>query len=74
MTKYGDEHPDNLYYSPEEKRVITGSEQKTAKALGEIKDDEVTRRDHFGQHIIMESATSNNPLEKEQEFIFIFKR
>jgi RHS repeat-associated protein len=30
----------------EEERVITGSEQETAKALGEIKDGEVTREEH----------------------------
>jgi hypothetical protein len=31
------------------KRVITGSEQTTAKKLGEIKTGEVTRKDHGGR-------------------------
>jgi D-lyxose ketol-isomerase len=42
-TRTGDAY-DNL----EEKRVITGSEQTTAKKLGEIKVEEVTRKDHRG--------------------------
>jgi hypothetical protein len=37
------------YKNKEEKRVITGSEQETAKKLGEIKEGEVTRKDHGGQ-------------------------
>jgi hypothetical protein len=36
------------YKTKEEERVITGSEQTTAKALGEIKEGEVTRKDHGG--------------------------
>ncbi|MBT0813143.1 RHS repeat-associated core domain-containing protein [Litoribacter ruber] len=39
------------YKNLEEKRVITGSEQKTAKKLGEIKEGEVTRKDHEGSPI-----------------------
>ncbi len=74
IKEYDKNHPDNLYYSPEEKRVITGSEQKTARALGEIKDDEVTRTDHSGYHIRMESTTSNTPVEKEQEVIIYPQR
>ncbi|NLF44343.1 MAG: hypothetical protein GX587_16750 [Bacteroidales bacterium] len=38
--------PDSQYGNKEEKRVIEGSEQKTAKKLGEIKEGEVTRKDH----------------------------
>ena len=41
------EDPD--YRNKEEKRVITGSEQVTAKKHGEIKEGEVTRRDHGGK-------------------------
>jgi len=37
---------DKDYDNKEEKRVIEGSEQKTAKKHGEISDDEVTRKDH----------------------------
>ena len=66
---YNDSHPDNLYNSPEEKRVITGSEQKTAKALGEIRDNEVTRIEHGGKHVQMKSTISNKPIKQEPEVI-----
>ncbi len=36
------------YKNAEEKRVITGSEQETAKKLGEVEEGQVTRKDHFG--------------------------
>lgn len=39
---------DAQYGTKEERRVITGSEQTTAKKLGEIKEGEVTRKDHGG--------------------------
>ena len=39
---------DENYSNKEEKRVITGSEQETAKKLGEIDKTEVTRIDHLG--------------------------
>ncbi|KDN55708.1 RHS repeat-associated core domain-containing protein [Flavobacterium seoulense] len=39
---------DKDYDNLEEKRVIEGTEQLTAKALGEIQDGEVTRMDHGG--------------------------
>jgi RHS repeat-associated protein len=41
--------PDAQYDNVEEKRVITGSEQKTALALGEIKPGQVSRTDHGGK-------------------------
>ena len=37
---------DNGYGTIEERRVISGMEQKVAKALGEINEGEVTRRSH----------------------------
>ena len=40
--------PDPNYGNLEEKRVITGSEQSTAKKLGEIMEGEITRKDHGG--------------------------
>ena len=40
--------PDSQYGNKEEKRVIEGTEQETAKKLGEIKKGEVTRTDHGG--------------------------
>lgn len=57
--------PDAQYGNKEEKRVIEGSEQDTAKKLGEIKDGEVTRTDHNGQAIITKGPTSTeekNPI------------
>jgi len=40
--------PDPNYGNKEEARAITGAEQRTASALSEINDGEVTRTDHFG--------------------------
>ncbi len=47
------------YDNKEEKRVITGSEQKTSRANGEIGDNEVTRKNHKGTHVITSGSTSN---------------
>lgn len=49
------------YKNKEEKRVIENSEQETAKKLGEIKENETTRLDHYAIPIITESPTSNKP-------------
>lgn len=46
------------YSDKEEMRVITGSEQKTALALGEISAGEVTRTDHIGIPYITKSPTT----------------
>ncbi len=46
------------YGNKEEERVITGSEQQTAKNLGEIKESEVTRTDHGGTLYQTNSPTS----------------
>lgn len=46
------------YGNKEEKRVIEGSEQKTARLLGEIGFDEITRTDHFGTMFPMKNSTS----------------
>ena len=46
------------YDDKEEMRVITGSEQKTALALGEISAGEVTRTDHIGIPYITKSPTT----------------
>lgn len=43
----------------EEKRVITGSEQKTALANGEIKRGQVTRTNHKGYTVFTIGPTSN---------------
>lgn len=50
--------PDTQYGDKEEKRVIEGSEQDTAKKLGEIKEGEVTRKDHGGTLYETTSPTS----------------
>lgn len=52
--------PDPQYQNAEEKRVITGSEQRTALALGEIQPGQVTRTDHgFGTMLLTLDPTSN---------------
>ena len=56
---------DDNYGNMEEKRVITGSEQKTAQRLGEITDKEVTRKDHGGMIYTTTNSTTTewkNPL------------
>jgi RHS repeat-associated protein len=61
---------DNQYDSKEERRVITGSEQKTARANGEIKQGQVTRKNHGGKYVVTTSVTStkvNNQKTKEYE-------
>ena len=50
------------YDTDEEKRVITGSEQETAKKLEEIKDGEVTREDHKGTLYETISPTSTQSI------------
>ncbi len=46
------------YGNLEEKRVVTGSEQETARKHGEIKEGEVTRRNHEGTKYETISPTS----------------
>ncbi len=43
--------------------MITGSEQETAKKMGEIKDGEVTRTDHGGTLYQTDSPTSTEPID-----------
>jgi RHS repeat-associated protein len=50
---------DTDYDTRNEKWVITRSEQKTAKALGEIKEGQITRKNHKGKLIETEGPTSN---------------
>ena len=47
------------YENDEEKRVITGSEQKTAFANGEIKNGQVTRKNHNGTSVLTIGPISN---------------
>ena len=56
---------DDSYGNKEERRVITGSEQKTARALGEISKLDITRTDHAGTLYETTGATSTewkNPI------------
>lgn len=50
---------DSQYENAEERRVITGSEQKTAFANGEIRKRQVTRQNHDGHTVYTYGATSN---------------
>ena len=49
---------DSQYKNAEEKRVITGSEQETARKHGEINENEVTRTDHKGTMYPTKNTTS----------------
>jgi hypothetical protein len=51
--------PDAQYSSMEERRVITGSEQKTARANNQIQEGQVTRLSHSGHAVITKGVTSN---------------
>ena len=55
------------YDNKEEQRVIEGSEQETAKALGEIKEGEVTRKDHGG--ILVETVSPTSTTQKNEIII-----
>lgn len=50
---------DSQYQTKEERRVITGSEQKTSRANGETRSGQVTRRNHNGKTVITKGVTSN---------------
>ena len=59
----------NPYQNPEEERVITGPEQKTAHANGEVPYFMPTRKNHYGLPIITNSPTSNKPnVTKTKEY------
>lgn len=61
---------DAKYDTKEEKRVIQGSEQTTAKKHGDIKPGEVTRKDHGGSARYAPDPTSNkNTKEKPKEIV-----
>ena len=47
----------------DEERVITGIEQRTALKLGEIDQGQVTRSNHKGKSVHVESPTSNKKIE-----------
>ena len=47
-----------------DEKIITGSEQKTAKALKEIKRNQVTRTNHKGTPVTTKGPTSNKEVKK----------
>ena len=49
------------YLNMEEYRVITGSEQRTAEALGEASDGKKTRTNHFGTFVTVSDPDLNFP-------------
>lgn len=51
------------YVKEDEERVITGIEQRTALKLGEIDQGQVTRSNHKGKLVYVESPTSNKKIE-----------
>lgn len=57
------------YGNLEEKRVVSGSEQRTAKALGEINEEEVTRTDHYGTFFSTYNPTSTEVGSPDFEII-----
>ena len=60
---------DSQYQTKEERRVITGSEQKTSRANGETRSGQVTRRNHNGKTVITKGVTSNViDRQKTQEY------
>lgn len=59
--------PDSNYGNKEEERVIEGSEQETAKKLGEIKEGEVTRKDHGGT--LYETTSPTSTKEKNEVIV-----
>jgi hypothetical protein len=60
---------DKHYGTKEESRVVTGSEQKTAKANKEIKDGQVTRTNHNGKSVVTKGVTSTE-VDKNKTQIF----
>lgn len=55
--------PDKEYDNKEEKRVITGSEQSTAKSHGDIGNGDVTRKDHgMKGYLPVSDPTSNGTI------------
>jgi hypothetical protein len=60
---------DKQYERKEERRVITGREQKTARALGEIKAGQVTRTNHSkANHVRVSDPTSTQSVVEQKIF------
>lgn len=63
--------PDKQYGNKEEKRVIQGSEQSTAKKLGLTNKKETTRKNHDGSLIKTAGVNTTKPVAKEIEEVII---
>lgn len=63
---------DKDYGNKEERRVIMGSEQKTARANNEIKNGTITRKNHKGESVVTEGPTSNK-INKQKTYEFYVK-
>ncbi|MCS3201772.1 RHS repeat domain-containing protein [Candidatus Bacteroides intestinigallinarum] len=60
---------DSQYDSKEERRVITGPEQRTARANGETRPGQMTRRNHKGRTVVTKGVTSNViDIQKTKEY------
>jgi RHS repeat-associated protein len=71
--------PDNNYTNKEERRVITGREQKVALALGEIKKGQVTRTNHAWRQMVntygpTSNKRTNSDMQKENDEIERIKK
>jgi RHS repeat-associated protein len=64
---------DKQYDTKEERRVITGSEQKTALANKEIKKGQVTRTNHGGKTVITNGVTSTT-INKQKTTDYVKKQ
>ena len=60
---------DDTYGDAEERRVIEGSEQTTAKKLGEIKEGEITRKNHRGIKYRTVGPTSTKGVYELEEIV-----
>ena len=63
----------DTYKNAEEKRVITGSEQKTARANGELVGNEPTRKSHNGKTVATYGPISNK-IDREKTKLYESKK
>ena len=58
---------DSAYDNKEEKRVITGSETRTARELGEVGPDQPSRKNHGGEPVRVKGPTSTTPIYEKRK-------
>ena len=61
---------DDETYTIEEKRVVEGTESRTARNLGEIGNGSLTRNDHTGRPFLTDSPISNKELYPQEVIIY----